>query len=1005
MNPSSRTCRSTSVLRRTCLSVLVALAVGTAAHAQQPMPTAAYEVPAGDLTQVINQLSRSSGVQIVYDIELLRGKRAVEVRGSMTLAQALDRALAGSGLAWRQVNATTVSIGVAPARRQRERRATTAGDPDGNVAGKSEVKEIDDVVVVGSRLGSSPVESAMPIKVITRDDIDRSGAGSIAQMLTYLPEVPINNGEDRQLTGQTSTPAGGNTNSSAVQMRGMPRGTTLVLINGRRAGDSAAFSESGFFDLSTIPLTLVERIEVLPAGASAVYGGDALAGVINIVLRKDARGTELRVRGASAAGYDNSQASILWATSGTKGALSIAGSWSKGSGLWNDERTLTSDMDFRRYGGRDTRSAMGSPANFYSLEGCPPSEWSCAVPLSQRGYLPGLSSPVASVPAGSSGIGLSPTDLVGAQSKVNPRRHLRSPESRHGLNIDGRWEVLSGLEAFAELTYTRAEVPAYQVPISSVYSGEGGKRAVLAAENPLNPFGVEVGFDFFSKDTGLYQSFSNAHARGLLGLRGKLARLEWEVTGWQVRDKSGAGGVTDAFDLEKIYAALADPSSGFNPLVADGSAPATREVLESLATLEKIGDMRSRTSGLNAFVRGMLVQLPAGKVTALLGVESQTNVIDFETNNPGTLIPSVHGSSTNRAVFAEARLPILSAREGRTMERVAMTGALRRETSDRFPGSALTNTVGMEFRPWESLLLRSTYSTGFRPVITHSALQNPYDVWNNLLDPKLNEYYLVRTTQSGGAPADLGPETSKTITMGLVYRPSADWSMSLTHWNIRLDDEIRQIGYFAMLENEAMYTHRISRNATTGLIEWIDARSVNISLKETAGADVMIEGAWSTPFGELYPSIAATYTYQFEQQLTDKAPVVSSLAKYNSAGWAPRWKIIPRLAWDYRDQVRAMVVARYISAYDDTTPFLTGPKAGTFQQLGDVWMFDLNLDLSLGRIFKRHSMLAGTNLSIGATNLFNRLPDFCNACSLSGYDSSQYDIMGRTVYAEMRMNF
>jgi iron complex outermembrane receptor protein len=542
------------------------------------------------------------------------------------------------------------------------------------------------------------------------------------------------------------------------------------------------------------------------------------------------------------------------------------------------------------------------------------------------------------------------------------------------------------------------------MPIHSQYPGDGGKWAVLEADNPLNPFGVKVGLDFFHKDTGLYRSFASEHVRGLLGLRGKVGRFEWEMTGWQVRDKSETKGV-GGFDRQKIYAAIADPNSGFNPLVGDGSAPASKEVLESLVSGDLSNDMRSRTSGMNAFARGTLVRLPAGKVTALLGMESQTYTIDFETNDWAHLIPSVHGSSTNRAVFAEARVPILSARRGQSMEHLAMTGAVRRETSDRFPGSALTNTIGMEFRPWESLLLRSTYSTAFRPIITHNAVQNPYELQNYVMDPKFNELYPIQQVQTGGAPADLGPETSKTITLGLVYRPSPDWSISLTHWNLQFNDEIAQIGPAAMLENESLYSHRIFRNATTGRIEWIDARSVNISLKETAGADVMIEGAWTTEIGDFYPSVAATYTYQFEQQLTDEAPVVSRLARYNSAGWAPRWKVIPRLAWDYRDQVRAMLVGRYVSAYDDTSPFRTGPKAGTYQRLGDFWMFDLNLDFSLGRILKSNSMLSGTNLNIGATNLFNRLPDFCNTCGFSGYDASQYDIIGRTVYAEFRMNF
>src|SRR5690606_15784009 len=265
-----------SFLKKSCLSVLVALALATTAQAQQGTQAVEFSVQAGDLVQVVNEISRSSGVQIVYDIELLRGKKAGAVTAALTAGQALDRALAGSGLRWKQVSATTIAI---------EREAAATASPGQQAASRpkagptsdepDKVKEMDNLVVVGSRLGNSPVESAMPVKIITREDIDRSGASSIAQMLTYLPEVPINNGEERALSGLSSLTEGANTNSTTVQMRGMPRGTTLVLINGRRAGDSPGFSSSGFFDLSTIPLALVERIEVLPAGSSAVYGGDA----------------------------------------------------------------------------------------------------------------------------------------------------------------------------------------------------------------------------------------------------------------------------------------------------------------------------------------------------------------------------------------------------------------------------------------------------------------------------------------------------------------------------------------------------------------------------------------------------------------------------------------------------------------------------------------------------------------------------------------------------------
>src|SRR5690606_29412129 len=125
------------------------------------------------------------------------------------------------------------------------------------------------------------------------------------------------------------------------------------------------------------------------------------------------------------------------------------------------------------------------------------------------------------------------------------------------------------------------------------------------------------------------------------------------------------------------------------------------------------------------------------------------------------------------------------------------------------------------------------------------------------------------------------------------------------------------VGISTILENEDIYAHRIVRNETTGRIEWVDGREVNISRRGAAGADIVIEGFWSTTVGEFYPSFAATYTYLFDQQLASTAPVASNLAKYNAAGWAPRWKIVPRLGWSYKDKVRAMLIGRYVSSYDD----------------------------------------------------------------------------------------
>lgn len=1012
MNRTTQYRHPSSFLKKTCLSVLVALALGTTAQAQQVAQPVQFSVQAGDLVQVINEISRSSGVQIVYDIDLLRGAKAGEVKGALTVEQALDRALSGSGLRWKRVGEATIAIEKG-AEKPAGSRKSAAAKPKAAAAEAEEdvVQALDEMIVVGSRLGGSPVESAMPIKVITRDDIDRSGASSIAQMLTYLPEVPINNGEERALSGLSSLAEGANTNSTTVQMRGMPRGTTLVLINGRRAGDSPGFSSSGFFDLSTIPLALVERIEVLPAGSSAVYGGDALAGVINVVLRRDASGLELRIRRDAADGYGSSQGSAMWGKSWSRGSMTLTGSWSKQSGLYNHEREMTASMDFRRFGGRDQRQTAGYPATVYSLDGCPVSPYSCSVPLDQRNPLPGLDSATAVVPVGSNGKDLKPEDFLATQgqiSKETPRRHLVSPEERYGIHANGHFELRPDLEAFGEFTYTRREIPASQA-MFFITGGQGGHptQSLVPADHPFNPFGVPVGVDLLYKDTGIFVSYSQDHYRGALGLRGSAGRFDWEVSGWQSRDTSDASGGT-AFDRALVVAALqsTDPAKTINPFVSDGSPVASPEVLRSLMTNALSSILGSRTSGVTGFVRGPVAELPAGTLTALLGGERQAYTLDIDSNSWTLIAPQVHGRTTSQALFGEFRAPILSAREGQRLERIAVTGALRRETSDRFAGAALTKTFGIEMRPWDSLMLRSTYSTGFRPLVMHAMAQDPYESIGAAYDPKFGGQLVLFNARSHGGAADgLRPETSRTVTMGLVYQPSYAWTLSATHWNIKFFDQITGFGSQWFVDNEDLYPGRVKRNATTGVIEYVDSRLVNVSLRDTAGVDISLDGEWATPIGTVYPALAATYTYRFDQQLAESFPVTSNVSIYDRAGWAPRWKIVPRIGWDYKDVARTMLVGRYVSEYRDSSTYSTGPEAGTYPMLGDFWTFDINVDLSLDRIFKGQRYLSGTRLSFGANNLFDRGPEFCAGCSYTGYDASQYDIMGRKVYAEIRMSF
>ncbi|MGN7726485.1 TonB-dependent receptor domain-containing protein [Luteimonas sp. 22616] len=1027
MNRSSHR-RTPSFLKQSCLSVLIAFALnGTHAVAQTPDASIQYAVPAGDLVQVINQISRSSGVQIVYDIELLRGRRGAAVSGAMTVAQALDRALAGSELSWTRVTPTTITIQEAGSETKApvsDGKPTAVPRTRSRAGARAEVAELDKVVVVGSRLGSTPSESALPITVITRDEIERSGASSIAQMLSYMSEVSVNgssNGSIGSVGGNLGL-SGRDTNATSVQLRGLPLGTTLILINGRRSGESSSLMQSGQFDLSTIPLAMVERIEVLPAGASAVYGGDGLAGVVNIVLRRDANGIGARLRYAHADGHSEKQASVLLGKSWSRGSVTLSVTGKKGEGLEGAQRRLLANTDFTRFGGRDLRSSTTVyPGNVYSLDGCPPSPALCFLPVEQRGNLPGLDSPFAGIPLGQDGNSLSPQDFLntaGTLNRSSQNVQLISPETSKGLTFNGHFDLTSDTQLIGELMYNRRSVPASQLPFQTADGSYGFDSGVVGADNPFNPFGVPVAVDYWYRDTGVYRDYSQTFWRAMVGARGKLKRWEWEATSWRSRDTSDTGNVY-AFVSNRFASVLnaSDPARALNPFSGDGTAPGSRDLLMSLVSRTKT-QFGAAVTGVNAYAQGPLFKLPAGQVEALLGVEyqkqqliSKMGIYD-ESALDYSPVENVSGPNYSHALFAEVRVPILAGKAEGPGKLVA-TGAFRLESTGRIAEKARTETLGLEYRPIPSLLVRGMYSTAFKPLPIYSVAQETLasEYQYSVQDPKMGgATFMVKPISGGGLPPNLQPETSKTRSLGVVLSPSADWRFSLSAWNTELDDLLYMSSLFLpfqfFMDHEDELAGRVIRDPASGVPVSIDMRPFNVNAVRLSGADVAANGRWQTGYGEFNVGLSATYTHDYRQKLTAVSKEENHLGVIHQAGWAPRWKIVPRLEWFHRD-ASISLLGRYVSTYEDPRPLLSGPRAGQKQQLGDFWMFDTNIELPIGRYLgwgSKGDFLAGARLGLGARNLFNRLPDFCNDCSL-GYDASQYDIVGRTAYVELRFGF
>lgn len=447
-----------------------------------------FTIPEQPMREALLTFSAQADVQVVADASLVSGKRSAGVDGKLRPERAMAILLNGSGLGFSIVNGNTFAIRAligtqtgaaqglsatpdAPidqggsARLAQAAAAATNGtsteaDKSGNGPGvrAEDRTNLDEIVVTGSRLASNAKEGGQDVLKFTRQQIDNSGQTSVSDFLNTLTDVSV-----ATTGGGEQTFAGAGT----ARLHGLPVGTTLVLINGRPVETTGgqAFFGINIFDMNSIPLAAVERIEVLPSGSSAIYGSDGLAGVVNIILRKDFDGLEANVKYGGASGTRESDAHVAWGDKWDKGSFSVIGSYQKIGEMDGFARTLTGTQDYTPYGGPDTRQAFCPRSNVYSTTGGP---------------LPGLGSATfAGVPAGFTG---TPTQAEFQNSPLNLCSYFgyisQIPGAeREGLNLNAHYELTPSLDLLRKSWFPMPWCSRARIPRS--YSASRALRLIL----------------------------------------------------------------------------------------------------------------------------------------------------------------------------------------------------------------------------------------------------------------------------------------------------------------------------------------------------------------------------------------------------------------------------------------------------------------------------------------------------------------------------------------------
>ncbi|HEY4213687.1 MAG TPA: TonB-dependent receptor [Steroidobacteraceae bacterium] len=836
---------------------------------------------------------------------------------------------------------------------------------------------LDEVVVTGSRLRLKDPEGPSPVTSFSRTDIDALGATTVTEVLKYLPQQPYVRSENFRPDG-----------AQFVELRGLGTDMTLVLINGRRIMPSASGIAVNGFDLNTIPLAAVERVEVLSDAASAVYGADAVGGVVNIILKQEIPAPVLDLHyGAADGGGEEQRASLSAGLSGERARGSVVLDYLHRDFLLGEARDRWRNQDYTRFGGTDQRSLNANPGNISSRT---------------TANLPGLSSPVAAVPDGSSGIGLTPEDLHAGVRNLDSLARYSSivPQGeRVSAATFGEWDLGARLTAFAELLYTKRSTDTQAN--APTLSG-----TAVPATNAFNPFGVAVSANYLFDGIGPRHLKTDAQlSRGVAGLRGGLGTWDWEVSMMASQEQATAW-TERATDATRVAQALAssDPTLALN-VFQDGPG-GSAALLTSLIATPKESAFKTTGTQAAAFLRGALFEWPAGEAQLAIGGEWRSDGARYRDFLSFT--DTRHAS----AAFAELNVPLVNAAmQWPAVHGLSLKLAGRYDNYSDF-GGTFNPQYGVVWTPVEGLLLRASYGTSFRPPSLFELYAPPTVVPLSIADPRHGNQVVSATAIAGGNPS-LQPVEGDSFTAGFVLTPQRlkQLRIAASYWRVSLDERVSLFSPSLLLANEAQFPSRVERGDPSpadvaagrpGPLLQMDISRVNFGRLETGGIDASASYALHTAVGEWNLSAAATWIERYETADVPNARPKDRVGIASALGTIPQWRGTASLGWQ-RQGFSLSATGRFVPSYRDDAggnPALSGARvdAQSLLDLQAAW----DADLAVTQTF----WLSGFKLALGVSNVFDEEPPFAlMGGSSNGYDLSQGDLRQRFAYVNVSKRF
>ena len=893
---------------------------------------------------------------------------------------------------------------------------------------------MEEVTVTGSRIRGEAAESTAPVIILAKTQIQEKGLASIGDVLQTLTvqsnaiNTQANNGGD---------------GSTRISLRGLGSTRTLVLVNGRRFVPGGTGANSSV-DLNSIPASVIERVEVLKDGASAVYGSDAIGGVVNIITRSDLEGVEFEYyQGVAGAGDgDVIDASITAGLRSGRGSILFSAGYHNRKPVWTGDRSFseadksydwgTNDGSFTTSGSSATPE--GTIIDRLGEEGN--AAWQAIVERAGEDAGFYFNDPSGGWrPFNSAGNSL---DGTGDLYNYQPENYLYTPQTRYSAFLSGNYLFNDNLSGFFEVSYTNRQSDQKLAPTPLFIISEG---VSVSAENQYNEFGrdfidvrrrfVEASNRNFLQDLDTYRIVLGMEHE-FQGFTGDLAFSYGRTSGTNINE--------GRFILSNIEMALGPDSECVGscvPLdILHGPGTITEDMLRFI---QYTGIARGYTTQriLQYNLTGDIAELPAGNLAVAIGASSRWEAgsaipdpITATGNTTGNKQEATEGDYSVRAVYAETSIPVFQGEMGG----LDVTAAGRLFSYDTF-GTDFTYEAGARLELPRGLAFRSTYSKAFRaPSVGEMFLgqsdsfplvSDPCSVVDEAGNPRQLTSQQMSNCASAGVPGnfedtraqlrariggstDLDPERANTVTAGVVYQPEFmdNLDVAVSYYATKIEDEIGALGAGLILSNcysqdNPTDCDKVQRDSNN-LITNIFSTATNIGETETNGLDIELNYINDTPLGLLSARLESNLLFAYDVYLPIPGGFELVEGKgYYDLGVFPSWRHNANVGLKW-GRTSAGVTWQYTGGFqeceDDDCKGLYRDDVETTPTVRDV---DANHLFGIQGSYRLFSGVGSSVITVGINNVFDQAPSVIFNGFLGTSDASTYDFLGRYLYIRL----